>query len=194
MERGLGKGRGLLSPQLATENGSSVGGSPNVGGASGRRGKRRGRGRGRGWIVGGEGDVLTVKSVVCTNSEEKKPRGGERGEESNKGGEKKSNKDREKEHEDVTTTSTSGTPPTQGGSSIWETSRAGFTRENSQDNSLTHDPEAGDGERVTVSDKVSVTRDYSTLPALLGAPRVGDTIAFKVSMLSRLRRFLYWFN
>ena len=160
-----------------------------MGGASGRRGKRRGRGRGRGWIVGGEGDVLTVKSVVCTNSEEKKPRGGERREESNKDGENKSNKDREKEHEDANTTSTSGTPPIQGGSSIWETSRAGCTRENSQENTLTQDPEAGDGERVTVSDKVSVTRDYSTLPALLGAPRVGDTIAFKVSVLSRLRRF-----
>ena len=201
----LGKGRGFPSSQTPQNGPRSGVAARQVGGASSRRG--RGRGRGRGRVVGGEHDVLKVKSVTYTNTGEsnrERERKGERDQKTVTNGENKSDK-------------SSSTIKNMGssGDSIWERSKAGFTEESTVAK-LTTNPaveregtereaerggtereevekmaaetgevgEMGNGDKLVVSEPVKVVaRDYPSLPALLGAPRAGDHIAFKVSAL-----------
>ena len=78
---------------------------------------------------------------------------------------------------------------------MWESSRVGFTRE------ISPPPSSATNDNISETDGISAdqpgqtneaekerevlalpsSRDYSSLPDLHGAPRVGDTIAFKVS-------------
>ena len=183
LENGAARGNSLNSGSTNSENNVTRGGT-------GGRGRRRGRGRGRGgWVVGGESDVLTVESVVFKSpGETSRGRGRGRG----RGGGGWDVKAQEtttaetREHEDKKSdTRVPNTAPAKEGS-IWEKSTAGFTEEHAQGEPPSAEEEEGtevmdEGDKMepTVAE-VPVARDYSSLPPLLGAPRVGDTIAFKV--------------
>ena len=79
---------------------------------------------------------------------------------------------------------------TQLGNSVWEKSRVGFTEEVAEE--VVSQPEVqdgGSGEGTTVEgadddavvrQEVVACRDYDSFPVLLGAPRIGDIIGFKV--------------
>ena len=193
---------------------------------------RRGRGRGRGRVVGGEDDVLSVKSVVYRSPGASgnlgRGRDGGRGRGSGWGVKgltaASTNKETSSGEKAVMAVSThgdgatgdtgagdtgagdtgagdtgagdtgasgTGAGDTGAGDTIWETSRAGYTRE------VPHQPQpddmevtAAEGEHTqsremcgseVVTEEAMSSRDYSGLPALLGVPRIGDTIAFKVN-------------
>ena len=141
--------------------------------------------------MGGENDVLSVKSVVYKSPGEK-GRGRGRGRGSGWGVKEGATvKDKvtslEKTPNDTTCVS---------GDTVWEKSRPGFTREGplpetQQDSELEKEEKKKDGETAdgaAATLKVKPRRDYSSLPALLGVPRIGDTIAFKVN--SQMHRSL----
>lgn len=70
---------------------------------------------------------------------------------------------------------------------IWEKSKVGFTREATlqQPESQVEEEASASVEKIeyeAATEEPVLCRDYSSLPALLGAPRVGDTIAFKVNL------------
>ena len=143
-----------------------------------RRGKGRGRrgGRGRGRVVGGKSDVFTTKSVVYTSPGE---RGRGRGRGSGWGVKKGSTPDKDTNMADKS----DAILRSKEDNSIWVTSKAGFTKDHNSPPAKQEEVKAVES-RVATGDggekSTAPCRDYSSLPALLGAPRVGDKIAFKV--------------
>ena len=142
-----------------------------------RRGKGRGRrgGRGRGRVIGGKSDVFTTKSVVYMSPGE---RGRGRGRGSGWGVKKGATPDK-----DTNMADKSDAILSKEDNSIWVTSKAGFTKDHNSSPKQQEEVKAVESSVATGDGGEKSTaqcRDYSSLPALLGAPRIGDKIAFKV--------------
>ena len=139
-------------------------------------------------MVGGEDDVLSVTSVVYRSPGERENLGRGRGRGAVREVAPDSSATPDKERTEVSTSAPSS------GDTIWERSKAGYTEEHtpqpSQVEMEASSPAELKSEETTTKDEVTVLcRDYSSLPALQGAPRVGDHIAFKVRSSCRVKPF-----
>ena len=142
--------------------------------------------------MGGERDVLTVESAVYKSPGESsrgRGRGGERRNGGGRGGwDVKGQTTTATETRDFGDEKSEASGPNAAltnENSIWEKSVAGFTEEHSEEMTPEDGAEVVDGGDKPVPEVPPVARDYSSLPALPGAPRVGDTIAFKVSIMCK---------